>query len=650
MTTPAHGRIYEFGAFRLDTAAQVLHCTAEGRTIPLTPRVYDTLLFLLEHPDELLDKRRLMSAIWPNLVVEENNLDQNISTLRHALGERRGENRYIVTVRGRGYRFVAPVSVGAPSALAVAHDAGSPPVIAEQAARAGPVPPPASHAPSRWRTHALAAVALAMAIAVITIALRPDDAAPPGPQAAKGLAVLPFRPLAPSDRNESLELGMAETLIMGLNSAGLTVRPLSAVRRFAGADQDAVLAGRSLGVAAVLEGHLQREGDRLRVSARLLDVADGRQLWAGRYDERFVDIFSVQDTIASRVRAALLPELAAAPPAALPRHTRDAEAYQLYVNGRFHRRRLTEDALYAAIDYFTRAIERDPSFASAYVGLAEAHSVLGVFGIAAPHDTFPAAQQALAKALELAPDLGEAYASLAHIKAQYELDWAGAERAYLRAIELDPSFAPAQEWFGLYLAYAGRFDEGLDRLRSAQSLEPGSPIYSALIGMVLTYDRRYDEAVAQLTRTLEMDAGLVTAHTYITLAHLRRGDYDEASRHLELIGSARTPGSVSYRGQLHALSGRRAEAIEEIDRLVALSRERYVSAYDIASIYAALGDNDQTLVWLERAFDDRSTLIGWLPWDEIFDGLRSDPRYVALVARLNVPQHATHGEVEAPRP
>jgi DNA-binding winged helix-turn-helix (wHTH) protein len=188
MATPAHGRSYEFGAYRLDTAAQVLHCTAEGRAIPLTPRVYDTLLFLLEHPDELLDKRRLMSAIWPNLVVEENNLDQNISTLRHALGERRGENRYIVTVRGRGYRFVAPVSVVASSAPVVTRDSSAPPVAVDQPART--VARPASQGRSRGPIYALAAVVV-LAIAAIAIALRPDDAASPAPQTAAVLAVLP---------------------------------------------------------------------------------------------------------------------------------------------------------------------------------------------------------------------------------------------------------------------------------------------------------------------------------------------------------------------------------------------------------------------------------------------------------------------------
>jgi tetratricopeptide (TPR) repeat protein len=406
------------------------------------------------------------------------------------------------------------------------------------------------------------------------------------------------------------------------------------VRRFGSVEQDAVLAGRELGVTTVLEGHIQRDGDRLRVSARLLDVADGKQLWASAYDERFTDIFSVQDSIAERVRAALMPELVGA--SAIQRlHTRDAEAYQLYVNGRFHRQLGKETGLRRALAYFDEAIARDPRFAEAYVGVAEAHSTLAVFGSVAPRDAFPKAEVAVAKALELAPDLGAAYASVGHIKTQYEHDWTGAERALRRALDLDPSYAPAHQYLGLNLAVSGRFDEGLAHLREAAALEASSPVYSALIGMVLSYERRYDEAIAQLTTTLEMDPALPTAHTYLALAYLRRGDPEGALRHISLVASP-TAGSMGYAGQIHALSGRRAEALAEIDRLVALSKERYVPAYDVATIYAALGDVDQTFIWLERAFEDRSTLIAWVAWDEVFDGIRSDQRYPALAERLSV--------------
>lgn len=629
-------RVYEFGAYRLDTDRQALCYLPDDRWSPLTPRVFDTLLYLVEHAGTLVDKSSLMAAVWPHVIVEENNLDQNISTLRQLLGERRGDHRYIVTVRGRGYRFVAPVvAVNGQQAVIGDGAATQPPEKAGERADRVPVLPHVTTGLRRRGGLLAAAGIAAVAVAAFFLAGRGEQSSGIAITGPPTLAVLPFRPLSADDRNESLELGMAETLIMQLNGIDLKVRPLSAVRRFADLEQDAVLAGRALGADTVLEGYLQREGNRLRVTARLLDVTDGQQLWADRYDESFTDIFFVQDSIAAKVRDALTQAPLSARSPALRRYTEDAEAYQLYLGGRFYRQRGNEAGLRSALAHFRQAIERDPGFALAYVGLADSYSVLGVFGIIAPHDVFPQAQQAAGKALELAPDLGEAYASLGHIKVQYEHDWSGGEQALRRAIELNPNYAPAHQWLGLYLASSGRFDEGLAALHDAQALEPSAPIYSALIGMVLTYQRRYDEAVVRLETTLEMDPALAAAHTYLAAACMHRGEFDRALEHLGRASSL-TPGSAAYRGRIYALSGRNGEALAEIERLLELSRERYVAAYDIATIYAQLGDVDETFAWLERAFEDRSQLIAWVPWDPAFDSVREDARYARVVRRLNV--------------
>ena len=642
MDVPEGIRIYEFGEFQLHVARQSLYHKPGDRWIPLTPRVFDTLLFLIEHPEDLLDKPRMMAAIWPDVIVEENNLDQNISTLRQLLGERRGDQKYIVTVRRRGYRFVAPVRK-----LAAPDVPGSDPVATGRmkAAEAGHLPARPGKTSPRMKPWGIAGL-VALAIIAILILWRGKEQPRAVILPTQTLAVLPFRPLTATDRNESLELGMAETLIARLNNSRLVVSPLSAVRRYGVPDQDAVAAGRALGVDAVLEGYLQRDGDRLRVSARLMNVGDGRQLWADRYDENFTDIFSVQDAIATKVWAALTPELMRDEPPAFRRYTEDAEAYQLNASGRFHRRRGNEAGLRKALEFFHQAVERDPNFALAYVGLAETYAILGVFGIVAPHSAFPQARQAVDQALELAPELGEAYASLGHIKVQYEHDWSGAELAYARAIELNPSYAPAHQWFGLYLSLSGRFDEGLERMHYAQSLEPSSPLYPALIGMLLTYQRRYDEAIEQLEKTLEMDPGLPTARTYLAMAYIRRGDYDLATQHLE-ESSSLSPGSAAYLGQAYALSGRRSDAEAEIERLIAESKRRYVSAYDISTIYAALGKPDETLTWLSRALDERAQLIGWVSWDPVFDGIRADPRYSEIVGRLGIDVRDDH-PVRAP--
>lgn len=626
-TIPERSFVYEFGGFRLDPKQRLLS-RIDGAPVVLTGKSFDALLHLVTYAGELVARDALTKVLWPTTIVDDSNLNVAISALRRALKDESPGQRFIATVAGRGYQFVAHVvrapAIRAASAPSEAIPQAPPAVASDAAGRRG----------RRLALAAAAGVAVLLVIAAVVATWRTERTprAVPGPVAT--LAVLPFKSLTATDRNESLELGMTETLITGLNSGNLTVSPLSSVRRYSGPEQDALAAGRSLGVQAVLEGYIQRDAGQLRVSARLLNVDDGRQLWADLYEQKFSNLFSVQDAIAAKVWAALMPDLIAGTAPALRRYTQDAEAYQLYANGRYHRlQRLSEDGLRQALAYFNQAIERDPRFALAYVGLAETHAILGVFGAVAPHTTFPQARRAVEKALELAPDLGEAYASLGHIKAQYEHDWSGAERAYQRAIQLNPNCAPAWQWLGIYLGLSGRFAEGIDQLRKAQTLDPATPGYSALIGMLLNYQRRYDEAIEQLEKTLEMNPDLPTAHTYLAVAYLRSGRYAEALDHLDRVRSP-TPGLAGYRGQVYAFAGRRAEALAEISRLVAQSKERYVSAYDIATIHAALGDADQVFVWLDRALTERSQLIGWLPWDPVFDGIREDVRYGPLVQRL----------------
>jgi DNA-binding winged helix-turn-helix (wHTH) protein/TolB-like protein/Flp pilus assembly protein TadD len=623
--------VLEFGGFRLDRGRRLL-LRIGGEPVNLTDKAFDALVYLVEHGGRLVSKDELLRALWPTTVVEENSLYVTISALRRSLKDESGGERMIATVAGRGYQFVAEVRIAAAPARDVVPRAEAGPAAVPQRLERTMT--------SNWRLPAMIAAVAVTTIAAIVVLVQYDEGARDLSGPVRTLAVLPFKPLTAADRNESLELGMTETLIAGLNGGNLSVTPLSSVRRYSGMEQDGLAAGRALGVQAVLEGHIQRAGDKLRISARLLDVGDGRQLWAQRYDEQFTDIFSVQDAIAERVRTALTVELAGRPSPALRRHTENAEAYQQFANGRYDAQRL---ALPEALAHFEQAVALDPGFALAYVGIAEIHSTFGVFGAVAPRDAFPQALQAVEKALEIAPDLGEAYASLGHIKVQYEHDWAGAMRAYRRAIELNPNYSYTHMFLGLHLATRGRFDDGISELRAAQALEPAQPIFSALIGMLLTYQRRYDAAIEQLESTLEMNPDFPTTNTYLALAYLRRGDYGKAQDHLGRTKSA-APGSGAYRGQIFALSGRRQEAERELEGLLASSRQRYVPAYDIATIYASLGNADQTFAWLERGFEERSQLIHWLPWDAVFDEMRNDPRYAPLAARLPAALESRGGE------
>jgi TolB-like protein/Tfp pilus assembly protein PilF len=583
----------------------------------LTSKVFDTLLYFVQHPGEVLDKDTLMQAVWPGVIVEENSLSQNVSTLRQVLGETRGENRYIATVPRRGYRFVAeviPCEPPASSAHAATHRVAK--------SRAG-----------RWI--ALAAGLAVVAAGVVAFVLTRADSAGSNTTVAQGLAVLPFKPLVAAERDESLELGMTESLIARLSAQdGLVIRPLSSVRRFGTPEQDPLVAGRALGVETVLDGSLQRRDQRLRVSARLLRVSDGQQLWADSFDENLTTIFDVQDAIAGRVSEALTARLSSdAERERVRRETENSEAYLLYANGRLAWSRFSEESLSQAIDYFEKAIEQDERYALAYVGLADCYAILGVFGMRAPHDVFPRARRAAEKALEIDPQLAAAHATLGHTKIQYDLDWKGGLAEYTRAIELDPSHAPAYHYRGIMFATQGQTERALGEFKRAQQVEPLWVAPRAAAGMVLVYARRYDEAIVQLTQTLAFDDRAENARTYLGRAYMHSGRYEQALTEFRRR-RAQAPGSYGDIGQALALSGRREEALAELQRLLKLSRERHVQALDIATVYVSLGEKETAMQWLERAYEDRSTNLGFLSQDPTFDALRTDPRFVALLARV----------------
>ena len=452
--------------------------------------------------------------------------------------------------------------------------------------------------------------ALIVLIAAIAFFFRPT--APPKPAAVAGqtLAILPFKPLLPTDRNESLEMGMTESLISSLGRySPQAIKPLSSVRRYAALDQDVIAAGRELGVDTVLDGSLQRRGDRLRVSVRLLRVADGKQLWAQNFDQEFTTIFDLQDVIAERVAQALAVRWAGGASTRGAPYTRDPEAYALYASGQFAWTRQTEPGQLQAIAFFEQAIARDPNYALAYTGLADSYAVLGVFGIRAPKEVFPTARQAVEKALSIDPDLAAAHSALGHIKVQYEYDWDGAAREYARAIQLDPTLgldvSPTRTLVclaGGHRSRGGRRATGAAaRAALAGSQGRGRAISSTM--------RSVTTSRSGVSSRFSRSTSVQTALARILIRDLiAKGDSERALRELDKR-PIQAPGSNAFRAEALALSGRRKEALAELDRVLKLSRERYVAAYDIALIYAALADTEHAFQWLERAIEDRSTLI-----------------------------------------
>lgn len=630
---------YAFGDFQVDPASRQLF-GADGRPVALTPRVFDTLLFLLQNAGIPLGKDAMIAAIWPNRVVDENNLTQNISVLRRVFGANPGDHRYIVTEPGRGYRFVAPVRIDVHRDAGAAAGAGH----RQQSGRSGDDRQPSADAPAagppasaRPRRRVFAAIAL-LAVAGLAVGgwLRREHRAP----AASGvvLAVLPFKPLLAGARDEVLELGMADTLIAKLSSnPHAIVRSLSAVRRFDRVDQDPLAAGRLLGVGAVLEGHVQRNGGQVRLNARLLAVPDGKAIWSGTFDADFSDVFTVQDAIVSQVAGALSLQIDRDQRRRMSAgYTSNIEAYQLYLDGRYHLQQATPPELETGIGYFRRALELDPSYALAYVGLAEGYRRQAIISDADPQQVLPPARVAALHALGIDDTLAEAYVPLGFVSFWNDWDWADAESRFRRSIELQPNFADAHFGYAALLSNLGRNDEALRESRRARELDPLSPLYVALEASFVAYAGHVDEARRQVD-------GVLRANPDFWIAHLVRGWLEsDAARYDDAVDDFRTASglsggsqqAVSMLGFALARAGRTSEARALLDSLLARARSAYIPPTSIATIYCGLGDTGQALAWLERGYAARDVRMTFLKVDRRWNALRADPRFVALVHRM----------------
>ncbi|MGH9839901.1 MAG: winged helix-turn-helix domain-containing protein [Blastocatellia bacterium] len=588
--TDSPNRLYEFGPFRLDPHKRLLW--RNGEPISIKPKVFETLLVLVQNRGRVLEKNELMRLLWPDAVVEEGNLNKNISELRRLLGESAREHLYIVTVSSRGYNFVAGVR--------------------ELAAEG-------EETIAATRTQ-------------ITIRREEEPAPPP-----HSIAVLPFVGLSAEPGNEYFGLGIADALITRLSKLRqMVVRPTSAIARFAATGQDAAAIGRELRVAAVLEGGIRRAGGRIRVSAQLVSAGEGRTLWAAQFDEKFTDIFTVEDQVSTRIASAFAPEMMDEERKLLQqRFTEDIEAYQLFWQGRYHFNQLPL-RLEKSIACFQKALGRDPRFAQAHVELAMCHCFRGYFEQAPPRECYLLAQAAVEKALELDEHLAEAHVALGRIKHEYEWDWAGAEKAYLRAIELSPHLAIAHTYYALYLCTMGRA-EALTRITRAQELDPVSPLNPTIRGGVLMHQRQYDKAIDVFRSVLETAPAYYPALWNLGMAYEQLGAYNEA---IAVFEQARSEANLihilPHLAHAYAIAGRRAEAEQALAELHAQAERQYVSPFAFVHIYAGLGEVDQAFEWLERAYQARDPKLHYLKVHPRWDSLRADPRFDDLLRRMGL--------------
>ncbi len=577
--------IFEFGDFRVDSRQRVL--LRKDEPVLLTPKVFDTLLYLVENRGKVVEKDDLMRAIWPDTVVEENNLNQNISTLRRVLGENRGENRFIATVPGKGYRFLASVEL----------------------ARAAP-----AEFPSR-----------------VT------------------LAVLPFENLSADPEREYLADGLTEETIATLGQVDpehLSVIGRTSVMAYKHTTKSLAEIGRELAAAYLIESSVRAEGGRLRITSKLIRVSDQVQIWSASYDSEPNSMLAFQRelsaAIAEQVHLRLSPDRLSA---LAKRHSRNAEAYDLYLRGRHFWNQLTPAATRRAIEYFARAAEIDPNYALAWSGLADSYAAGPINGDAPPLAVWPRAKEAAANAIKAEPELAEVQTSLGFLKFWLEWDWQGAEAAFRHAVSLDPSYPLPHRMLGILLSHMGRAEEARPAIRRARELDPLLAVHQALSSQVAFSGRDYSEAVQFARQAIVVDPEFWVGHLQLAQALEQLGKNEQALEALSLAGrfSGGNSKVLALRGYIFAKMGRSAEAREVLRTLVAVGRERYVPPYAMALVHAGFREADDSFEWLERSLDLHDVHLIFLPVDPKWDAFRADSRFSALLHRAGLPIPATPG-------
>jgi DNA-binding winged helix-turn-helix (wHTH) protein/TolB-like protein/Tfp pilus assembly protein PilF len=628
---------YEFGRFRIDPGERVL--LRDQEVVPLTPKVFEILLVLVQNSGQVISKDGLMKKVWPDSFVEEGNLTQNISLLRKALGDGQNGHQYIETVARRGYRFVAPVREPGTANVSSAETTATHPEVApivETSPDIGVAP--VSPAPQKYSIHSLKTdrrvlmltVPVLIAVVLGIVYLTRASKAVNSSGAIESIAVLPFINEAPDTDAEYFTDEITESLVNNLSQLPkLRVVPRSVVLNYKGRDNDPRKIARDLNVRAVLSGRVHRRGDTLSIQVDLIDATSVSQMWGQHYDRRVSDILLVQEDISRDIFENLRLKLSV-------EEQKQLESFSLYLKGRNAWNKRTEDGLLQGIEYFRKAIEVDQSYAPAYAGLADCYNMLVVYGLSQPKDSFPKAKEAATKALSIDGTLAEARTSLAFIKHRWDWGREDAEREFQLAIKYKPGYAPAHQWYSSYLVAMGRFDEAIDQAKRAQELEPLSFIGNSHLGWILYLAGRNDEAIAHCKRLLDVDPNFFPARRYMGLAYEQKGMYAEAIDQFEQgVKLSGSPLMLSLLGHAYAASGKKADAqriLAELDQ----QKQRYVSPYTIATIYAGLGDKDQAFRLLEKAFEERDIWLMNLKVDPVLIGLRSDYRFRNLLQRIGL--------------
>jgi TolB-like protein/DNA-binding winged helix-turn-helix (wHTH) protein len=616
---------FQFGVFELDLKAGELR--KQGVKVKLQEQPFQVLATLLEHAGEVVTKDDLQQRIWAadTFVDFDHGLHSAITRLREALGDSSESPRFIETLARRGYRFVAPVKL-----IGSATESGV--------------------AGGKDRLWTFGGSVLAGLLggalllgAVLTLNLggarrwlwRESN------PAIRSLAVLPLENLSGDPAQDYFADGMTDALIADLSKiSALRVISRTSAMQYKGTKKRLPQIARELNVDGVVEGSVMRSGNRVRITAQLLQAGTDQHLWAETYERDLGDVLKLQgevaQTIAQQVRIQLTPQQKAQLGSALGVNP---EAYEAYLRGRYFWNQRTEEGLWKSVELFQHAIDIDPNSALPYAGLADAYLVLDSWTLEAapPIELAPKARAAVDKALQLDPMLAEARTVLAGVR-HADWDWSGAGVEYRHAIELNPNYAHAHHWYSQYLCEQGKFDEGVAEADRAHTLDPLNLMLGIDVGMRLYWARRYKEAIAPIQKTLELDSNFRVAHRFLGQVYEQNGMYEAAIAELRRAAklSENNPIDLGALGHAYAVSGHRSEALQILEGLRQHSAKRYVSGYEFALIYSGLGEQDNAVQWLDRAFQEHSTWMLHLKVDPRLDPLRSDPRFQDLVRRVGL--------------
>jgi TolB-like protein/DNA-binding winged helix-turn-helix (wHTH) protein/Flp pilus assembly protein TadD len=628
-------RGYRFATFEVDLRSGELR--KNGIKIKLQDQPFKVLALLLERKGDLVTREELIAHLWPDGTVVEydHSLNTAVTRIREALGDAADNPRFVQTLPRRGYRFIGALET-------IPGEQATPPPPAAPEPEAVPhmtVPPPMATVAEThrvaWRVWAWRAAGLmALLVVVWRVWVLPHRLALPEGQIR--MVVLPFQNLSGDPKEDYFSAGITEEMIsqMGrLKPERIVVIAYGTSERVAGRPLDQL--GKDLNAHFAVEGSVRRDGEQVRITARLIQLRDQSQVWTNSFDRSLQDVLELQSDV---VHAILTEMEVRLEPARAPRPVQ-REAYQAYQLGRLYWNRRTDEDLLKSIEYQKRAVALDPEYALAHASLADAYNLAGYYSIVPPAEAYPQAKAAAQRALTLDPTLAEAHAALADIAYLYDRDWPAAQREFRRALELRPNYATARQWYGTYLALLGKNQEARAELEQALAIDPLSPVINADLGLVHYYARDWDAAIEQFRKTVELDPNFSLTRNWLGLALLQKGQSAEAVQEFE-TAMRLSKGSVGSYALLSlglARAGRRQEAFVKLRELEASGATRYVSPAYLSLIYMGLGDTNQAFALAAQAVEHRAPLLARMKVEPALDPLRKDPRYPALMKRVGLP-------------